>query len=139
MTYQQRQQYNVCLWTCYKVTDSNISEKGPCVCAHQTMYNADVPLVLFEPLMHVLTYTVQVLQSRSSSRLPATLWNLHTQHNYEFYQVRYGTEKQLQYVLTIDRVDTIFKSEWCHYLANNILKKKRNGKNNDYLWTGFLI
>lgn len=61
----------VCLWAVYIAT---LLEKGRvCVFTHQTMYDADVPLVLFEPLVHVFTYTVQVLQCRCSSRLPTTL------------------------------------------------------------------
>lgn len=46
---------------------------------HQTVNYADVPLVLFQPQMHVLTHAVETAQVGGASQLPVTLRNLHTQ------------------------------------------------------------
>lgn len=46
---------------------------------HQTVNYADVPLVLFQPQMHVLTHAVKTAQVGGTSQLPVTFRNLHTQ------------------------------------------------------------
>lgn len=48
---------------------------------YQTVNNADVPLVLFEPQMHVLTNTVETAEGGGSAHLPVTLGNLHAHTN----------------------------------------------------------
>ena len=41
------------------------------------MNNTDVPLVLFQPQMHVLTHAVETAQVGGTSQLPVTFRNLH--------------------------------------------------------------
>lgn len=43
------------------------------------MNNADVPLVLFKPQVHVFAHAVEAAQVGGTSQLPVTLRDLHTQ------------------------------------------------------------
>lgn len=45
---------------------------------YQAVHYTDVPLVLFEPEMHVFTHTVETAEVGGTAYLPVTLWDLHT-------------------------------------------------------------
>lgn len=44
---------------------------------HQTVNYTDVPLVLFQPQMHVFTHAIETAQIGGTSQLPVTFRNLH--------------------------------------------------------------
>lgn len=74
---------------------------------HQTVNYTDVPLVLFQPQMHVLTHAVETAQVGDTSQLPVTFRNLRTHtHTHTLLKLVYPGENFTNYYETMNKVHT---------------------------------